>query len=64
MVPDWEDLTYEERLKEMLTNKTKRKKRKRKLNYNIQINEQTTWGKDRKYLIIKWKGEARYLRGH
>ena len=36
MVPDLEDLTYEERLKEMrLTTLKKRKERKRRLNYDI-----------------------------
>ena len=34
MVPDLEDLAYEERLKET-TGNTKRRKRKQKLNYNM-----------------------------
>ena len=40
MVPDLDDLTYEERLKKNATDNIKRKKRKRRLNYKIQIDGQ------------------------
>ena len=35
MVPELEDLTYEERLKQMQLNNIERKERKRRLNYNM-----------------------------
>ena len=63
MVPDLEDLSYEERLKEMhLTTLKERRKRGDLITIHKLMNnlEET----DRKDQILRRKGEARYLRGH
>ena len=63
MVSDLLDLTYEERLKEMqlTTLKERRERGNFIIIYKLMNNLEET---DRKYLIMKRKGEARCLRGH
>ena len=62
MVPELEHLIYEKRLKEMhLTTLKERRKRGDLITiYKLMSNLEET---DRKDLIMKRKGEARYLRG-
>ena len=62
MVPELEDLTYEERLKEMhLTTLKERRERGDLITiYKFMNNLEET---DRKDLILRRKGEARNLRG-
>ena len=63
MVPELEDLTYEERLKEMhLTTLKERRERGDLITiYKLMNNLEET---DRKDLILRRKGEARHLKGH
>ena len=63
MVPKLEDLTYEERLKEMHSTTLKERREKRDLItiYKLMNNLEETYRKD---LILRRKGEARNLRGH
>ena len=63
MLPDLEDLTYEERLKEMhlTTLKEKRERGDWITIYKLMNNLEKT---DRKELILRRKGEGRNLRGH
>ena len=62
MVADLEDLTYEERLKEMhLTFKEKRARGDLITIYKLMNNLEET---DRKDLTLRQKGEAEYLRRH
>ena len=63
MVPELEELIYEERLKEMhLTTLKERRKRGDLITiYKLMNNLEKT---DRKDLMLRRKGEARNLRGH
>ena len=63
MVPELEDLTYEERLKEMHLTKLKERRERGDLItlYKLMNHLEET---DRKNLIFRRKGEARHLRGH
>ena len=62
MVPDLEELTYEERLNEMhLTLKERRERGDLITIYKFMNNLEET---DIKDLILRRKGEARNLRGH
>ena len=62
MVPELEDLTYEERLKEMhLTLKERRERGDLITIYTLMNNLEET---DRKDLILRRKGEHKNLRGH
>ena len=55
MMPNLEDLTYEERFKNKIHQTTLKKKRKRRLNSNIFIDEQA--GRNgQKYIIMKRRG--------
>ena len=63
MVPDFKDLTYEERIKEiyLTTLKERRERCDLTIIYKLMNNVEET---DRNDLILRRKGEARYLRGH
>ena len=63
MVPQLEDLTYEERSKEMhlTTLKERRERGDFITQYKLMNNLEET---DKKNLILRKKGEARYLMGH
>ena len=63
MVPELEDLPYEERLKEMHLTTLKERREKGDLItiYKLMNNLEET---DRKDLILRKKGEAKNLRGH
>ena len=63
MVPELEDLTYEERLKELHLTTLKERRERGDLNtiYKLMNNLEET---DRKDLILIRKGEARNLRDH
>ena len=61
MVPDLDDLTYEERLKEIQLTQLKQRTEK---GDQIALNKLMSLEKtDRKHLIMKRQREARYLRG-
>ena len=63
IVPDLEDLTYEERLKEMhITTQKERRERANLITMNKYKLMNTLKERDRKYLILKRKGAARNLR--